>query len=133
MKDYFGIQMESGALQNMSVLGFAHIGDAVYELLVRSWLCEAGKSTSAGLHRATVALVRAQAQAKAAEKLLPGLTEAERTLYRRGRNARVHSVPRNAGLSAYHAATGLETLFGWLYLKGEKARISELFSRIMEE
>ncbi|MDR1132007.1 MAG: ribonuclease III [Oscillospiraceae bacterium] len=133
MKDHFDIRMESGALGNVSVLGLAHIGDAVYELLVRTWLCETGKTTSAGLHRATVARVRAQAQAKAAEKLLPGLTEAELAVYRRGRNAKVHSVPKNAGLSEYHAATGLEALFGWLYLKGGKRRINELFSRIMEE
>lgn len=133
MTDYFDIKLSGEQLQTMSVLALAHIGDAVYELLVRTWLCSRGKNTSKGLHAETVAYVRAPAQAKAAEKLLNMLSDDELAAYRRGRNAKVNSIPKNAENSEYHAATGLETLFGYLYLKGEKERINELFSVIAEE
>ena len=69
----------------------------------------------------------------AAEKLLPLLTEEELALYKRGRNAHVHGVPHNAELAEYHSATGLEALFGWLYLQGRLERIDALFAAIMEE
>lgn len=133
MKDYFDNKLTAERLQGVSVLGLAHIGDAVYELLVRSWLCANGKSTSKGLHRETVSYVNAPAQAKAAAEIFDLLTQEEQTVFKRGRNAKVNSVPKNAELSQYHAATGLETLFGYLYFKGEKDRINELFGLIVEE
>ena len=68
-----------------------------------------------------------------AEKLLPFLTEEEAAVYRRGRNAKVNSLPKHASPGEYHAATGLETLFGWLYLRGDKPRINRLFEIITEE
>ena len=76
---------------------------------------------------------RLEAQAAALERILPLLSEEELAVYRRGRNTRVHSVPKNAEIGAYHAATGLECLFGWLYLSGRHARVNELFARITEE
>ena len=85
------------------------------------------------LHRETVRWVAAPAQARAARRLEPLLNDAEREIFRRGRNAHVHSVPRGAAVGEYHAATGLETLFGWLYLRGERERLGELFTWIMEE
>lgn len=133
MKDYFSINMSGEELQNVSVLGLAHIGDAVFELLVRSFLCANGKSTAKGLHQMTVSFVRAPAQAKAMERLLPELSEAERLVYKRGRNAKVNSVPKNAAISDYHSATGLEALFGYLYLEGDTDRINTLFSLVMED
>ena len=105
----------------------------MYELLVRTYLCAHGKATGKGLHRATVELVRAPAQAAAAEKILPQLTEEEQAVFRRGRNANVHSIPQNASRAQYQQATALEALMGWLYLRGEKARIEELFAVMMEE
>ena len=120
-------------IQAMSSLALAHMGDAVYEILVRGWLCTRGRGTCGNLHRETVAMVRAEAQARAAEKLLPLLTEEELALYKRGRTTHVNSVPHNAQLADYHAATGLEALFGWLYLLGRLERIDELFSAITEE
>ncbi len=132
MKDYFNTILTNEQLQNMSVLGLAHIGDAVYELLIRTWLCANGKTTSKGLHFETVSYVKAPAQAKAVNKILDNLTDEELSVYKRGRNAKVNSVPKNADISEYHSATGLETLFGFLYLKGEKDRISELFDMIVE-
>ena len=120
-------------VQRISMLGLAHVGDGVYELLTRTELCRQGHTDVQELHRLTVARVRAEAQARAAEKLLPLLTEEELALYKRGRNTHVNSVPHSAQLADYHAATGLEALFGWLYLQGRLERIDELFSAITEE
>lgn len=117
-------------LMGLSILSLAHVGDAVYELLVRSHLAEVGKGKVVDLHRATVAVVKAGAQAKAAAVILPMLTEEERSVYRRGRNSHVNSVPHAASKAEYHAATGLEAVFGWLYLAGERERIRELFAAI---
>ena len=117
-------------VNKISMLGLAHVGDAVYELLYRSKLCTDGHTAVAEMHRMTVAFVRAEAQAEAAAKLLPVLTTEEASVYKRGRNAKVNSVPHNADIGQYHAATGLEALFGWLYLLGRTARINELFNII---
>ncbi|NCB52635.1 MAG: ribonuclease III [Clostridia bacterium] len=125
--------MDDRDIAKISTLGLAHIGDGVYELLIRTSLCEKGITKVAQLHRQSVARVNAAAQAQAAGKIAPLLTEAESDIYRRGRNAHVNSVPKGAELAQYHAATGLETLFGWLYLRGESDRIDELFRAISEE
>lgn len=132
MTDYIDIQLPDSEVNAMSVLALAHIGDGVYELLVRSWLCVHGRTTSRGLHAETVKYVRAPAQAEAMAKLLPALSPQETAVYKRGRNTKVNSVPQHADIAQYHAATGLETLFGWLYLHGDKARINTLFGMIME-
>ena len=118
-------------VNKISMLGLAHVGDAVYELLYRSKLCTDGHTAVAEMHRMTVAFVRAEAQAEAAAKLLPVLTPDESSVYKRGRNAKVNSVPHNADIGQYHAATGLEALFGWLYLLGRTERINELFNIII--
>ena len=120
-------------VNQMNMLALAHVGDAVYELLVRSMLCSAKNAPVMQLHRLTVKKVCAEAQASAVEKLLPRLTEEELAVYKRGRNTKVNSAPHHAGIAQYHAATGLEALFGWLYLQGKTARIGELFAAIMEE
>ena len=114
-------------INKISVLGLAHVGDAVYELLVRSWLCTTEPGRVSDIHSGTVEYVNAGAQAAAAEKMLPFLTEQEHSVFRRGRNAKVNSVPHNSTIAEYHFATGLETLFGWLYLSGSEDRIEELF------
>ena len=115
-------------LQGMSALALAHIGDAVFELLVRTELCKKGSCVNGKLHKLTVAEVCAPAQAKFVEKILPSLTEEEAAVYRRGRNAHVHSIPKNATHAQYGKATGLEALFGMLYLSGQNDRIAELFA-----
>ena len=124
--------MTDADLKQMSTLGLAHIGDGVYELLTRTYLAERGVTAVSKLHKATVSYVCAPAQARAAEAMLPSLTEEEQEIYRRGRNTRVNSVPKASDLAQYHAATGLEALFGWLWLKGDKARAEELFAVISE-
>lgn len=132
MTDYFNIKLTDDEIRNISSLGLAHLGDAVFELMVRTWLCEHGKETSKGLHRAAVSYVAAPAQARAMEKLLPILTEEETTVFRRGRNARVNSVPAHSSIQEYHEATGMETLFGYLYLNGRTGRLNALFAAAME-
>ena len=133
MTQYFSIQLPDDEIRAISSIGLAHLGDAVYELLVRTYLCAHGKATGKGLHRATVELVRAPAQAAAAEKILPQLTEEEQAVFRRGRNANVHSIPQNASRAQYQQATALVALMGWLYLRGEKDRVEELFAVMMGE
>ncbi len=133
MENYFDITMTDDQLRAMSSIGLAHMGDAVFEILVRTWLCAHGKATGKGLHQATIALVRAESQAEKAERILPLLTEEEAAVFRRGRNAQVHSVPPHASRAQYGEATALEALLGWLWLKGRKERINELFCTMMEE
>ena len=77
--------------------------------------------------------MKAPAQAQRAEKILPLLTEEELAVYKRGRNAHVHTIPHNASRADYLKATALECLLGWLYLRGEKDRINRLFAVMMEE
>ncbi len=131
--NYFEPHLTPDELRAISAIGLAHMGDAVYETLVRTWLCVHGKATGKELHRATIALVCAQKQAEVAQGVLPQLTEEELAVYKRGRNANVHAMPRSATPAQYHAATGLECLMGWLYLRGDKERAEQLFHAMMEE
>ena len=101
MTNYFQLDVSPDQLRAISTLGLAHLGDGVFELMVRSWLCLHGKATSKGLHKATVRYVAAPAQAKAVEKILPLLTEEEGDVFRRGRNTSPHSVPHNASRADY--------------------------------
>ena len=133
MTDYFHLNADREALNGISNLGLAHLGDAVFEVMVRSWLCLHGKVTAKGLHKATVRYVAAPAQAREAQKILNELTEEEKDVFRRGRNASPHSIPQNASREEYQTATALEALFGWLYLQGRNTRLNELFSMMMEE
>ena len=95
--------------------------------------CVSTAKPPAGLHQATIQLVRAEHQAACAEKILPMLTEEELAVFRRGRNAQVHSIPSHASRAQYSTATALEALFGWLYLGGQRQRASDLFDVMMEE
>ena len=116
----------------LSTLALAHVGDGVYELMMRTVLAASGVTAAHDLHRETVRRVNAPAQAKAIEHVLPELNDDELAVYKRGRNAKVNSVPQHAEVSEYHAATGLETLFGWLWLQGKTQRLTELFNRMTE-
>lgn len=131
--DIFAPNMSVTEVNRISMLGLAHVGDGVYELMTRTMLCREGHTAIGQLHRLTVSRVRAPAQAKAAEKILPLLDEEETAIYKRGRNAHVHGVPQGANAGEYHAATGLEALFGYLYLLGRQERLNTLFAAIMED
>ena len=123
--DYFHLSVGQDILHPMSSLALAHLGDGVYELK--------GKATNKGLHRAAVTYVSAPAQAKRVKLILPILTEEEQDVYRRARNSHTAAIPKGASVGEYHAATGLEALFGWLYLQGRLDRLNELFERMMTE
>ena len=133
MTDYFHLAIDRDALLSLSTLGLAHLGDGVYEVMVRSWLILHGKAKARDLHRATVKYVAAPAQAERFERIQPLLSEEESDVFRRGRNTAPHSIPKAASRAQYQTATGLEALFGWLYLQGKTERLNELFSAMMEE
>lgn len=133
MKDLFHPQMNKLQVGAISNLGLAHIGDGVFELLCRTWLCLKGDKTVLKLHKDTVNLVKAPAQAKFAQALKPRLTEEEMDFFRRGKNAHTHAHPKGATAREYALATGLEALFGALYLLGQLDRLNELFNAVMEE
>ncbi len=133
MENFFQMEFTPAQVNAVSNLGLAHIGDGVYELLCRTYLCSRGDKTVSTLHQDTVDVVNATAQAAFAEKLLPELTEEEMAYFRRGKNAHTHAAPKAAGKKAYAMATGLETLFGALYLMGRTDRLNELFSKMTEK
>ena len=133
MENYFNMTMTKAQVDAISNLGLAHIGDGVFELLCRSYLCAKGGKTVETLHRDTIRMVKATSQAKIVDRLLPLLTEEELAYYRRGKNAHVHAVPKSATPQEYAKATGLEALFGALYLMGRTQRLNELFKSVTEE
>ena len=133
MENYFHPELSRDRLLEISSIGLAHMGDAVFELLVRAWLCAHGGATGRGMHRSAVRLVCAEPQAEKAERIKPLLTEEEKAVFRRGRNAQVHTVPHHASRAQYGEATALEALLGWLYLQGRLERINQLFCIMMEE
>lgn len=132
MENRFQMNFTKAQVDAISNLGLAHVGDGVYELLVRSYLCIKGDQTVKTLHKDAINLVKAASQAKFAEGILPLLTEEEFAYYRRGKNAHTHAAPKGASPKEYAMATGLETLFGALYLYGRTQRLSELFEKGME-
>lgn len=114
----------------MSPLTLAFIGDTVFDLLVRGELvCQANRPVDA-LHKAAAKRVCASAQASSVKSIMHLLTEEEQAVFKRGRNAKTGGIPKHQSSSDYHHATGLESLFGWLYLRGETDRINELFAEI---
>ena len=133
MTDYFMLDMPKEKIGAISNLGLAHLGDGVFELMVRSWLCLHGKATAKGLHKAAVGYVAAPSQARMAKKIFDALSSEEQDVFRRGRNASPHSIPQNASREEYAAATALEALFGWLWLRGERDRLNELVGKMMED
>lgn len=109
----------------------AFVGDAVYGLMVRQRLAEINRPIG-DLHRLSVEYVNANAQAEAFKIIEPLLTEEELTQFKHGRNLHTNHVPKNSSQAQYHAATGVESLFGFLHLSGKKERLEELFNIIWE-
>ncbi len=126
--NYFQMEATKEDLSKMSNLSLAYLGDCVFELMVRSFLCLEKKTTSNKLHKAALQFVSAPAQANLAKDIIPLLSEEEGAVFKRGRNAKVNSIPKMAKREEYQLATALETLFGWLYLQGNTSRINELFT-----
>ena len=132
MDNYFEMNMPKREIDAISNIGLAHMGDCVYEILVRAHLCAQGRKTVQQLHQQTIQMVKATFQARFVDKMLPILTEEELTYYRRGKNAHPHGVPKSATPAEYAKATGLEALFGALYLSGQTHRINELFQIMID-
>ena len=133
MENLFKMDYTVRQVNAISNLALALIGDGVYELLCRTYLCTQGDQTVLKLHKDTVNMVKAPAQAKYAELLKEHLTEEEMDFYRRGKNAHTHAAPKAASRAEYAKATGLEALFGALYLLGRTQRLLELFALFVEE
>ncbi len=117
--------------KTMSPLALAFMGDGVYEMFVREYLVAKGNSSVKRLHRLSVEMVRCEFQSKVVtEKLFDVFTQEEKDVFMRGRNTKLGHVPKNASRADYQAATALECLFGYLYLKNEINRLSEFFDII---
>ena len=132
MENYFKMNLTKQEIDAISNLGLAHMGDCVFEILCRGYLCAKGGKNVGNLHRDTINMVKASSQAAFVDKLLPLLTEEEHAAFARGRNAKPHSTPKHCTLKDYAWATGLECLFGTLYLKGENQRVLELWEKVLE-
>ena len=132
MENYFKMNLPKAEIDAISNLGLAHMGDCVFEILCRAYLCAKGEKTVDRLHRDTINMVKATSQAVFADKMLPLLSEEELAYYRRGKNSHVHAVPKSATPAQYAKATGVETLFGYLFLSGQKERANEIFNIVME-
>ena len=111
-----------------STAALAYLGDSVIELFVREHLVGEGLSSSARLNAEALEYVKASKQAEAMKNILPLLTEEEESVFKRGRNMGHTNTPKSATVSEYRAATGMETLFGYLHLQGKRERIKELFA-----
>ena len=133
MENFFAMNLTPCQVNQISNLSLALVGDGVYELLCRTYLCAGGDHAVEHLHKDTVSMVNAAAQAKYADKLKPHLTEQEQGYFRRGKNAHTHAAPKGATRLEYAKATGLECLFGALYLLGQTDRLNELFQIIIED
>lgn len=120
-------------IRQMNGVTLAFIGDAVYELMVRSYVLTVFNGRAQSLHEKTIAFSNAAFQAKAAVKLLPLLSDEETAVFRRGRNAHTSHTPKNKTGADYHMATALEALFGHLYITGERERLQALFDVILAE
>ena len=122
---------QGGDPRLLSPLALAFVGDGVYGLLAREHLASLGNAPVGRLHSRTVELVSAAAQARAYRLVAPLLSPEEDAIYRRGRNANSTRSPRHTDPAVYRCATGMEALFGWLYLTGQVARLEQLFQVIL--
>ncbi len=118
--------------KQLSPLNLAFIGDCIYEILVRETLVAQANRPVNDLHRESVKFVSAKAQTQAYEKIKDLLTEEETAQFKRGRNAKTGHSPKSATGAEYHTATGMEALFGYLYLTEQTDRIKELFTVIIK-
>ncbi len=115
-----------------SPLSLAFVGDGVYDLLVRDYLIRQANRPVGELNKMKVSLVKCESQARFASLLMQHLSENEQAIYKRGRNAAPKCTPKHGSVADYHSATGLEALFGYLYLNGEQERTRELFQIIID-
>lgn len=119
-------------IKSYSPLTLAYIGDAIFEMVIRTLIVEKGQRAANTLHKHTTKIVCAGTQAKMVEALAEELTEEESDIYRRGKNTKIHSSAKNASLSDYRKATGFEALCGYLYLTDRTDRVVWLIKKALE-
>lgn len=120
-------------INKYSSLSLAFLGDAVFSLMVREYLVKNANPHPSKLHKLSIKAVSASAQSEGAKKIIPILTDEELDVFKRGRNAHPKHTPKNQSEGDYHYATGLESLFGYLYLENKNDRLKELFNMIIED
>lgn len=120
-------------VRSYSPLALAYIGDAVYELIIRTVVVERANRSTNELHKRTTKIVNAKTQAELIEALQEYLTEEEQAVYKRGRNAKSYTMAKNATMADYRKATGMEALVGYLYLQNKMDRVLELVRLGMEK
>ena len=130
IKQIFGLAEQD--IRTYSPLTLAYIGDGVYELVIRTVVVAKGNRRPKELHKRSSMLVKAQTQASIVEALKPLLTDEERDIYRRGRNANSATMAKNASMQEYRKATGLEAVIGYLYLTGQEERLIKLVKQGLE-
>lgn len=118
--------IDKSDIRTISPLTFAYIGDCIYDLVIRSIVVGKGNTSSNSLHKKTTAIVKAQSQREAFERIESLLSEEEMDVFKRGRNAKTHTTAKNASKADYHVATGFEALMGYLYMSGQTKRMIEL-------
>ena len=127
LNDKFGIEAKD--IRSYSPLTLAYIGDAIFDVIIRSILVSRGNTQVNNLHKRACAIVKAQTQADFADVLMDTFTEDEMNIYRRGRNSKPHTKAKNASTMEYLEATGFEAVIGYLYLTGNMDRICELINK----
>ena len=120
-------------IRTYSPLTLAYIGDAIYDLVIRTIVVERGNRSANNLHKKTIGYVNARVQARMVDVLEEELTEEEASVCRRGRNAKSYTASKNASIIEYRKATGLEALCGYLYLQGQQERMLELIKKGLEK
>ena len=126
------LKTENTSSDGYPVSALAFLGDGVWGIMVREYLTISEKCKADKLHERNIEMVNATYQANAIKLLMPKLSEDESKMFIRGRNTHTAHTPRNKSKSEYHAATGLEVLFGWLYINGNTDRLKELFAYVTE-
>lgn len=124
-----GMEIENIDIVNYSPLVLAYIGDAVYEIVIRTYVVTKSNMQVNKLHKKTSSLVKAQAQTEIINSLMENLTEEEKRIYKRGRNAKSVTMAKNATMSEYRTATGFEALMGYLYLNKQSDRMLSLIKK----
>lgn len=130
MEDFIELKKDEQEVNLMPPLVWAYVGDCVYELYVRTKLVEETKLKPHALHIEAIKRVKAQAQAETLNKIYEELTDREKDIVRRGRNAENHHLPKNANVQDYMYATAFESLLGYLYLTKKNDRLKEIFDKI---
>lgn len=126
-------KLKSPNARNYSPLTLAYLGDAVYEIIIRTIIVEKANAPVNKLHKRSSALVKAETQANIIKKIEENLTDEEESVYKRGRNAKSNTVAKNATMVDYRMATGFEALIGYLYLKEDFGRIIQLVKQGIED